>query len=87
MIRIMAAPAAPWQTASVVTRATLARFLAGLLLAAAAQAQPGVHASVVKRWPHSDRVESNGMVLAGSHDGKAVLCSFEAEIAPGSKVR
>ena len=32
-------------------------------------------------------VESNGMVLAGSHDGKAVLCSFEAEIAPGSKVR
>ena len=32
-------------------------------------------------------VESNGMVLAGTQDGKAVLCSFEAEIAPGSKVR
>jgi methionyl-tRNA synthetase len=32
-------------------------------------------------------VESNGMVLAGSLDGKAVLCSFDAEVAPGTKVR
>jgi methionyl-tRNA synthetase len=32
-------------------------------------------------------VESNGMVLAGTHDGKAVLCAFETEVAPGSKVR
>ena len=32
-------------------------------------------------------VESNGMVLAGSVDGKAVLCSFESEVAPGTKVR
>ncbi len=32
-------------------------------------------------------VESNGMVLAGSVDGKAVLCSFEAEVEPGTKVR
>ena len=28
-------------------------------------------------------VESNGMVLAGSLDGKAVLCTFDAEVAPG----
>jgi len=32
-------------------------------------------------------VESNGMVLAGSIDGKAVLCSFDAEVAPGTKVK
>ena len=32
-------------------------------------------------------VESNGMVLAGSVDGKAVLCAFEAEVEPGTKVR
>ncbi|HXY39593.1 MAG TPA: methionine--tRNA ligase subunit beta, partial [Vicinamibacteria bacterium] len=32
-------------------------------------------------------VESNGMVLAGSVDGKAVLCTFEAEVAPGTKVK
>ncbi len=32
-------------------------------------------------------VESNGMVLAGSIGGKAVLCSFEAEVAPGTKVK
>jgi methionyl-tRNA synthetase len=32
-------------------------------------------------------VESNGMVLAGSVDGRAVLCGFEKEVAPGTKVR
>jgi methionyl-tRNA synthetase len=32
-------------------------------------------------------VESNGMVLAGSLDGKAVLCTFDAEVAPGTKVK
>jgi methionyl-tRNA synthetase len=32
-------------------------------------------------------VESNGMVLAGSVDGRAVLCCFETEVAPGTKVR
>jgi methionyl-tRNA synthetase len=32
-------------------------------------------------------VESNGMVLAGSIDNKAVLCAFEAEVAPGTKVK
>jgi methionyl-tRNA synthetase len=32
-------------------------------------------------------VESNGMVLAGSTSGKAVLCSFDAEVAPGTKVK
>jgi methionyl-tRNA synthetase len=32
-------------------------------------------------------VESNGMVLAGSIDGKAALCSFDAEVAPGTKVK
>ncbi len=26
-------------------------------------------------------VESNGMVLAGSEDGKAVLCTFDADVA------
>ncbi len=32
-------------------------------------------------------VESNGMVLAATHEGKAALLSVEAEVAPGSKVR
>jgi methionyl-tRNA synthetase len=31
--------------------------------------------------------ESNGMVLAGVVDGKAVLCTFAAEVAPGTKVK
>jgi methionyl-tRNA synthetase len=32
-------------------------------------------------------VESNGMVLAASVDGKAVLCTFDTEVAPGTKVK
>ena len=32
-------------------------------------------------------VESDGMVLAGSVDGKAVLCVFDGEVAPGTKVK
>jgi methionyl-tRNA synthetase len=32
-------------------------------------------------------VESNGMVLAASIDGKAVLCTFDGDIPPGAKVK
>jgi methionyl-tRNA synthetase len=32
-------------------------------------------------------VESNGMVLAASVDGKAVLCTFDADVPPGAKVK
>jgi len=32
-------------------------------------------------------VESNGMVLAASLDGKAVLCTFDGDVPPGSKVK
>ncbi|HEV7501210.1 MAG TPA: methionine--tRNA ligase subunit beta, partial [Vicinamibacteria bacterium] len=32
-------------------------------------------------------VESNGMVLAGSIDGRAVLCTFDADVPLGTKVR
>jgi methionyl-tRNA synthetase len=32
-------------------------------------------------------VESFGMVLAASLDGKAVLCSFDADVPPGTKVK
>ena len=32
-------------------------------------------------------VESNGMVLAGSVEGKAVLCTFEKEVEPGTRVK
>jgi methionyl-tRNA synthetase len=32
-------------------------------------------------------VESNGMVLAASIDGRAVLCTFDAEVPPGTKVK
>jgi methionyl-tRNA synthetase len=32
-------------------------------------------------------VESNGMVLAGSIDGKAILCTFDGDVAPGTRVK
>jgi methionyl-tRNA synthetase len=32
-------------------------------------------------------VESNGMVLAASLDGKAVLCTFDGDVPPGAKVK
>jgi methionyl-tRNA synthetase len=32
-------------------------------------------------------IESNGMVLAASLDGKAVLCTFDADVPVGTKVR
>jgi len=32
-------------------------------------------------------VESNGMVLAGSIDGRPVLCTFEGDVPPGTKVK
>jgi methionyl-tRNA synthetase len=32
-------------------------------------------------------VESNGMVLAASIDGKAVLCGFDQDVPPGTKVK
>jgi methionyl-tRNA synthetase len=32
-------------------------------------------------------VESNGMVLAASVDGRAVLCTFDTAVAPGTKVK
>jgi methionyl-tRNA synthetase len=32
-------------------------------------------------------VESNGMVLAASVDGKAVLLTFDADVAPGTKIK
>ena len=32
-------------------------------------------------------VESDGMVLAASLDGKAVLCTFDSDVPPGAKVK
>jgi methionyl-tRNA synthetase len=32
-------------------------------------------------------LESNGMVLAASVDGKAVLCTFDSDVPPGAKVK
>jgi methionyl-tRNA synthetase len=32
-------------------------------------------------------VESNGMVLAASQDGKAVLCTFDADVPLGTKIK
>ncbi len=32
-------------------------------------------------------VESNGMVLAASLDGKAVLCTFDADVPAGTKIK
>ena len=32
-------------------------------------------------------VESQGMVLAASLDGKAVLCGFDRDVPPGTKVK
>jgi methionyl-tRNA synthetase len=32
-------------------------------------------------------VESNGMVLAASVDGRAVLCGFDQDVPAGAKVK
>jgi hypothetical protein len=32
-------------------------------------------------------VESNGMVLAASLDGKAVLCTFDGEVPAGTRIK
>jgi methionyl-tRNA synthetase len=32
-------------------------------------------------------VESNGMVLAASLEGKAVLCTFDGEVPPGTRIK
>ena len=32
-------------------------------------------------------VESQGMLLAASLDGQAVLCGFEKDVPPGTKVK
>jgi methionyl-tRNA synthetase len=32
-------------------------------------------------------VESDGMVLAGAENGRAVLCTFDSSVAPGTKVK
>ena len=32
-------------------------------------------------------VESNGMLLAASLDGKPVLCTFDADVPPGTKIK
>jgi methionyl-tRNA synthetase len=32
-------------------------------------------------------VESDGMVLAASLDGKAVLCAFDADVPPGTRIK
>ena len=32
-------------------------------------------------------VESNGMVLAGAENGRAVLCTFDSSVTPGTKVK
>jgi methionyl-tRNA synthetase len=32
-------------------------------------------------------VESNGMVLAASIDGRAVLCTFDADVPPGTRIK
>jgi len=32
-------------------------------------------------------VESQGMLLAASLDGKPVLCTFDQDVPPGTKIR
>ena len=32
-------------------------------------------------------VESNGMVLAASLDGRAVLCTFDTDVAVGARIK
>jgi methionyl-tRNA synthetase len=63
--------------------------VAGIADAYAPEALPGKMVAVVANLKPAKLmgVESNGMVLAASIDGKAVLCAFDGEVPPGTRIK
>jgi methionyl-tRNA synthetase len=65
------------------------QLVAGIADAYAAESLPGKTVAVVANLKPAKLmgVESNGMVLAASLDGKAVLCTFDGEVPPGTRIK
>jgi methionyl-tRNA synthetase len=63
--------------------------VAGIADAYAAESLVGKTVAVVANLKPAKLmgVESNGMVLAASLDGKAVLCTFDGEVPPGTRIK
>jgi methionyl-tRNA synthetase len=65
------------------------QLVAGIADAYAPESLPGKMVAVVANLKPAKLmgVESNGMVLAASLDGKAVLCTFDGEVPPGTRIK
>ena len=65
------------------------QLVAGIADAYAPESLPGKTVAVVANLKPAKLmgVESNGMVLAASLDGKAVLCTFDGEVPPGTRIK
>jgi len=65
------------------------QLVAGIADAYAPESLPGKMVAVVANLKPAKLmgVESNGMVLAASIDGKAVLCTFDGEVPPGTRIK
>ena len=65
------------------------QLVAGIADAYAPEALPGKTVAVVANLKPAKLmgVESNGMVLAASLDGKAVLCTFDGDVPPGTRIK
>ena len=65
------------------------QLVAGIADAYAPEALPGKMVAVVANLKPAKLmgVESNGMVLAASIDGKAVLCTFDGDVPPGTRIK
>jgi methionyl-tRNA synthetase len=65
------------------------QLVAGIADAYAPESLPGKMVAVVANLKPAKLmgVESNGMVLAASLDGKAVLCTFDGAVPPGTRIK
>ena len=65
------------------------QLVAGIGDAYAPESLPGKMVAVVANLKPAKLmgVESNGMVLAASLEGKAVLCTFDGEVPPGTRIK
>ena len=65
------------------------QLVAGIADAYAPESLPGKMVAVVANLKPAKLmgVESNGMVLAASLEGKAVLCTFDGEVPPGTRIK
>jgi|KBSSwiStaDraftv2_1062776.scaffolds.fasta_scaffold17068_3 methionyl-tRNA synthetase len=65
------------------------QLVAGIADAYAPESLPGRTVAVVANLKPAKLmgVESNGMVLAASLEGKAVLCTFDGDVPPGTRIK